>query len=192
MSTGSKKWGQIDILFPFWSIAAFEQAHARGVFPRSCWPDPTGVPAGPDRRSEPACEPRCHNRPQFAISLSVAGHVRGNLGSILDEVWFRSATGLLGAFVGAFVSLAVTLPLLYLAHAPAEFVSPAFAGAIAGAVAGLVFPGMLVYVIQAVLYFVLGFFGALAPAWEPPASTPNWLLGLFLFGAVYFLALAYL
>jgi hypothetical protein len=120
--------------------------------------------------------------------------MRRHRSTLFDEAWYRGAVGLLGAVLGAFIALVLALPVMYLAHLPAQVGRIAAAGAIAGATVGMLAPTTLIYGVQAIVYFVLGFIGIMSGSslGEPPESAPKWLWAAFVFGVVYFAALVIL
>ena len=92
----------------------------------------------------------------------------------------------MGAFCGGFAALVVAFPLAYFGAIPFALSSASLAGVVAGALAGAVLPETVLYAAQAVLYFVLGLFTAMAGGEvEPPKSSPKWIWGAFLFGVAY-------
>jgi hypothetical protein len=97
----------------------------------------------------------------------------------------------LSALLGGFASLIIGLPLIYLDMVSTSLSHLSLAGVIAGGAVGMIVPGVVIYGVQAVLYFLGGIFSALLGAIDiaPPTTTPKWLMGAFIFGAAYVAAL---
>ena len=114
--------------------------------------------------------------------------------TIADEFWYRGALGLLGALLGGFAGLLFALPLMYFAVVSTSVANAVLAGSVAGAIVGALAPSTLIYGVQAFMYFVLGFFGAMAGGigFDPPTPSPKWLWVAFAFGIAYFAALVIL
>lgn len=121
--------------------------------------------------------------------MPCASHKRiGNIlkSSFADEFWFRIGMALLGALIG----LVLAFILIFFdatGHAPARL---AGAAAIAGAITGAIVPATIEHAAPAAMQFVAGFFGAAGGIDIHTPGQPKWLLGFFIFGAVFFFAFA--
>lgn len=114
--------------------------------------------------------------------------------TIADEFWYRGALGLIGALLGCFAGMLIALPLMYFAVVSTSLAKAVLAGSLAGAIVGALAPSTLIYGVQAFMYFVLGFLGAMAggSGIDPPTPSPKWLWVAFVFGVAYFAALVIL